>query len=205
VLNLAIFVTGNGSNFRAIETSIREGRLEAAIWVVVSSSANAGALSHASAAGYATLVERKEDRAQPGYGERLRTWLSAHGVDFVALCGYLLLFPSEVVRAYPNRMTNIHPALLPAFGGKGMYGHHVHEAVLASGARYSGATVHIVTEEYDRGPIVAQHAVPVADDDTPETLAARVLTAEHQLYTEALQLFASGRIVVRGLRTTHRA
>jgi formyltetrahydrofolate-dependent phosphoribosylglycinamide formyltransferase len=205
VLNLAVFVSGNGSNFRAIDASIREGRLGASIRLVVSSSDKAGALCYAAEAGYPVLVESRDDRARDGYGARLLASLSEHGVDFVALCGYLLLVPAEVVRAFPNRMVNIHPALLPAFGGKGMYGHYVHEAVLASGARYSGATVHIVTEEYDRGPIVAQRAVPVEDADTPASLAARVLAAEHEIYTEALQLFAAGRVAVRGLRTSHLA
>lgn len=205
MLNLAVFVSGNGSNFRAIDASIREGRLDASIRVVVSSSDKAGALSYAAEAGYPVLVESRDDRARDGYGAGLLASLEGHGVDFVALCGYLLLVPADVVRAFPNRMVNIHPALLPAFGGKGMYGQHVHEAVLASGARYSGATVHIVTEEYDRGPIVAQRAVPVEDADTPASLAARVLAAEHEIYTEALQLFAAGRVAVRGLRTSHLA
>jgi folate-dependent phosphoribosylglycinamide formyltransferase PurN len=107
--------------------------------------------------------------------------LSEHRVDLVVLAGYLKLVPAGVAQAFRNRMLNIHPALLPEFGGPGMYGHHVHEAVIASGARVSGATVHLVDEEYDRGAILAQARVPVLPGDSADTLAARVLRAEHQL------------------------
>ncbi|MFC1544975.1 phosphoribosylglycinamide formyltransferase, partial [Gemmatimonadota bacterium] len=112
------------------------------------------------------------------------------------LAGYLKMVPPNVVAAYSNRMINIHPALLPAFGGQGMYGRRVHEAVLASGAKLSGPTVHFVNEEYDRGPIIAQRAVPVYHDDTPEQLAARVLEQEHELLPEVVELIATGRVEV---------
>nr|WP_243665078.1 phosphoribosylglycinamide formyltransferase [Rhodothermus marinus] len=118
--------------------------------------------------------------------------LRAHDVELVALAGYLKKIPDNVVAAYRNRILNIHPSLLPAFGGPGMYGRRVHEAVLNYGVRWTGATVHLVDEEYDHGPIVLQEPVPVLPDDTPETLAARVLEVEHRLYPEALRLFAEG-------------
>jgi phosphoribosylglycinamide formyltransferase-1 len=109
---------------------------------------------------------------------------------------------ASVVRRYKDRIVNIHPALLPAFGGAGMYGMHVHEAVVASGAHESGATVHLVDEEYDRGPIVLQERVTVAADDTPATLAAKVLAVEHELYPRAIRLFAEGRVNVTGRQVT---
>jgi phosphoribosylglycinamide formyltransferase 1 len=203
VLNLAVFVSGNGTNFRAIDRACLEGRLDARVRLVVSSTAAAGALEYARERGYPASFETRQKRDSAGYGPALTSLLLDHGVDFVALCGYLLLVPADTVRAYSGRLVNIHPALLPSFGGKGMYGHYVHEAVIASGAKFSGATVHLVNEEYDRGPIVMQRVVPVEDTDTAETLAARVLAVEHELYPAALQLFATGRIVVNGLRTMH--
>jgi folate-dependent phosphoribosylglycinamide formyltransferase PurN len=117
----------------------------------------------------------------PADGPALLAALRAHGVDLVVLAGYLKLVPADVVEAYAGRMVNIHPALLPSFGGHGMYGIRVHQAVLASGATLSGPTVHLVTAEYDRGPILAQWPVPVLPDDTPESLRDRVLAAEHRL------------------------
>ena len=203
MLNLAIFVSGNGTNFQAIDRACREGRLDARIRLVVSSNSAAGALAYARVAGFPTIVETREKRAAAGYGAALMALLHEHGADFVALCGYLFLIPADVVRAFHERIVNIHPALLPSFGGKGMYGHHVHNAVIASGAKFSGATIHLVSEEYDRGPIVMQRVVPVEDTDNPASLADRVLSVEHEIYPEALQLFATRRVVVNGLRTTH--
>lgn len=196
-LRLAVFVSGRGSNLRAIVNAVSRGTLHAQIVLVLSSTLDAPALDFAK--------EHKIRRIFPGTGkgltDRTATILGALSdaeADFIALAGYMKLVEPEVVAAYRNRIVNIHPALLPAFGGKGMYGHHVHEAVLASGAKLSGATVHLVDEAYDRGPIVAQRAVPVLAGDTPDTLAARVLQVEHTLYPETLQLFAEGRITVEG-------
>jgi len=118
--------------------------------------------------------------------------LKERHIDEIALAGYLKLLPLEVVRAYRGRITNIHPALLPKYGGKGMYGHHVHEAVIAAGDRESGPTVHLVDEIYDNGRILGQARVPVLADDTPDTLAARVLTEEHKLYPKILQKLIQG-------------
>ena len=114
------------------------------------------------------------------------------------LAGYLKKIPSQVIRQYRNRIVNIHPALLPSFGGFGMYGHYVHEAVIASGVKVSGATVHLVTEEYDRGPIIMQKTVDIAFDDTPESLAAKVLKVEHEIFPLALKAFAEGRVNIEG-------
>lgn len=128
------------------------------------------------------------------YGKALLTLLKENGAQYVCLAGYLRLLPSEVLVAYPFRILNIHPALLPKFGGKGMYGQRVHEAVLASGDKESGCTVHFVTENYDEGPAVLQLRCPVEADDTPETLAMRVLKLEHIAFSEALRkLIEEGR------------
>jgi formyltetrahydrofolate-dependent phosphoribosylglycinamide formyltransferase len=195
MLHLAIFISGRGSNLQAIHTAIRDGRLDASIELVVSHST--------SAAGLAWAEKEKIDTAviDPSDGDALLDLLTVENINFIALAGYLKLVPSTVVSAYRNRIVNIHPALLPSFGGKGMYGHFVHEAVLASGAKFSGATVHIVSDEYDRGPIVHQDVVPVTDEDTPESLAQKVLVIEHQIYPEALQFFAEGRVRVDFQRT----
>jgi len=136
--------------------------------------------------------------SQQEYVQGLLELLEAHHVDFIALAGYMKMVPPELIARYRNRIVNIHPALLPEFGGHGMFGMHVHEAVLAAKRKESGATVHIVDEEYDRGPIVLQKRIPVNDGDTPETLAQRVLHIEHEIYPQALQLFAKNRIVLEG-------
>ena len=124
--------------------------------------------------------------------------------DLIVLAGYLLKLPDGVVRSYRGRIMNMHNALLPAFGGRGMYGARVHEAVVAHGVKYSGCTVHFVDESYDTGPIILQSVVPVEDDDTPETLAARVLVAEHQTFPRAIALFAQGRLEVVGRKVITR-
>ncbi|MCU0452684.1 MAG: phosphoribosylglycinamide formyltransferase [Bacteroidetes bacterium] len=200
-MNIAVFASGRGSNFDAILGAIRHGTLPARICCLLSNRSDAGALSlareHDIPAVHCSRLQYPTDEVfADGMLEILRT----HGTEFIALAGYLKRVPTSVVAAFRHRIVNIHPALLPAFGGHGMYGHHVHEAVLAAGAKESGATVHLVDEEYDRGPIVAQRSVPVLPDDTPETLAARVLTVEHALYPETLAAFARGRVRVDGRR-----
>ena len=126
--------------------------------------------------------------------------LDEHGVDLVILAGYMKKLGPATLARFRGRVLNIHPALLPAFGGKGMYGPRVHKTVIASGAKVSGVTVHLADEEYDRGPIVAQEVVPVAFDDTPESLAARVLEVEHRIYADVIRAFAEGRVRLHGTR-----
>ncbi len=174
-MRLAVCVSGRGSNLQALVEALR-GSGVAEVALVLSNRADAPALEVARAAGIpAEPLADYRDAA-----EWLRR-LAEHRVDLVVLAGYLKLVPAPVIAAYRGRIVNIHPALLPAFGGPGMYGRRVHEAVLASGASESGATVHLVTEEYDQGPILAQARVPVLPGDTPETLAARILQVEHRL------------------------
>ncbi|MFQ5537061.1 MAG: phosphoribosylglycinamide formyltransferase [Gemmatimonadota bacterium] len=177
----AVFASGGGSNLQALMDHAA-GRESWRVALVISDRQGAGALERARRAGvpWAVIPTRHRPPAEVA-GEMLDT-LEHHGVHLVLLAGYLKLVPPQVVARFPERMLNIHPALLPSFGGKGMYGIHVHRAVLESGARLSGPTVHLVDEVYDRGRILAQWPVPVHEGDTPEALATRVLKVEHLLY-----------------------
>jgi len=189
---IAVLASGSGTNFQAILDAIADGTLERRVVLVASNREDAGALERGRAAGV------RAEWVPPGddYHERLHALLTGAAPDLIVLAGYLKLIAAETVRAWPGRMLNIHPALLPSFGGKGMYGIHVHEAVLERGVKVSGVTVHVVDEEYDRGPIVAQRIVPVFYDDTPESLQARVLKREHELYPQVLQWLAQGRLQI---------
>ena len=196
-LRVAVFASGGGSNLQSIIDNSEQGKINAQVAVVISNNSKAGALERAAKHGIPHYhISVKQFSNEQEYIQKLQAVLTEHQVELVALAGYMKMMPKEIIRRYKNRMINIHPALLPAFGGQGMYGHFVHEAVLAQKVRESGATVHLVDEEYDQGPIIAQRSVPVLVGDTPETLAARVLIVEHQLYPEVIQLFALGRIKV---------
>ncbi|MCD6532398.1 phosphoribosylglycinamide formyltransferase [bacterium] len=200
-MNLAVFVSGSGTNLQAIIDAVAGGKLAADVKLVLSSRQDAFALQRAEKHGIpAVYLSSKEFDSREKFVRAMLETLRRHQVDFIALAGYMRRVPPEVVQKFKNRITNIHPALLPAFGGKGMYGIRVHRAVIEYGCKVTGVTVHLVDEEYDRGPIVAQRCVPVLDDDTPESLAARVLEVEHQLYPEVLQLFAEGKVIVEGRR-----
>ena len=189
-LRVAVLASGEGSNLQALLDSCRPPS-PALVVLVASDRGEAKALARARAAGVATHCI-----ADPGDGAALTGVLREHAVELVALAGYLKLVPPEVVAAFADRMINIHPALLPAFGGPGMYGGRVHRAVLASGATLSGATVHLVNAQYDRGPILAQWPVPVRPGDTAELLAARVLAVEHRLLPAVVLAAAeAGRVV----------
>ena len=200
-MNIAVFASGRGSNFQAILKAIDDGRLPARVTLLVSNNSNAGALELARSQNIPAIhLSQKQYSSEGAYEEHLSELLTRHGVELIALAGYMKRVPSKVIERYRNRVLNIHPALLPAFGGTGMYGIHVQEAVLASGVKVTGATVHIVDEEYDKGPIVMQKAVEVLNDDTPETLAARVLPVEHEIYPEALAAFARNQVHIEGRR-----
>ncbi len=190
---VAVFASGGGSNLGALldHLDARAHARAADVVLVASDRAGALALDRARQRGIAT-----QHVADPADADAMLATLAAKGVDLVVLAGYLKFVPAEVTRAHPGRMLNVHPSLLPAFGGPGMYGARVHRAVLAAGAGVSGATVHFVDEVYDRGPIVAQWPVPVRADDTPESLAARVLRVEHLLLPRAVDAVASGRVAL---------
>jgi len=198
-MNIAVFASGRGSNFQAILKAIQDQLLPARVCVVISNNSSAGALELARAQGIpACHLSQRQFATEDAFIDQLLGTLNQYRTEFIALAGYMKKLPPRVVQEFRNRIANIHPALLPAFGGPGMYGIHVHEAVLASGATVSGATVHLVDEEYDRGPIVLQKTVPVEQGDTPERLAAKVLVVEHEIYPLALKAFAEGRVVFDG-------
>ena len=182
-VRVAVFASGGGTNLQALlDREAGDPDCPFHVALVISDRESAGALDRARDAGREAVVVPVSGRDLEEAGREMLAVLEEAAVEMVCLAGYLRLIPAALVRAYPKRMLNIHPALLPGFGGKGMYGIHVHRAVLASGATFSGPTVHFVDEEYDTGSIVAQWPVPVHADDTPESLAERVLTAEHLLY-----------------------
>ena len=190
---VAVLASGGGSNLGALLAHLDAlgAARRADVVLVASDRASAGALGRARERGIAAgSLPATAD------GHALALLLEAHEVDLVALAGYLKLVPAEVVRRYRGRMLNVHPALLPAFGGPGMYGHRVHRAVLEAGVRVSGATVHFVDEHYDRGPIVAQWPVPVLPGDTADSLAARVLRAEHAIFPRVVQAVAAGLVTL---------
>jgi formyltetrahydrofolate-dependent phosphoribosylglycinamide formyltransferase len=190
---IAVLASGGGSNLDAIfdHFAALGARRGGDVALVAADRATAGALGKAAARSVATA-----HIADPGDAAALDALLHDHDIDLVVLAGYLRLVPPLVTRRFRGRMINVHPALLPAFGGRGMYGIRVHQAVLDVGASVTGVSVHFVDEVYDRGPLIAQWPVPVAGDDTPESLAARVLRVEHLLYPRVVDAVASGRVTL---------
>jgi phosphoribosylglycinamide formyltransferase-1 len=190
---IAVFISGGGTDLQALIDGSKSGILNARIVLVVSSKEEAYGLVRAKDEGIPSFVFRaKEYSSTYEAGMELLRRLQEMSVEYVAMAGYLKMMPVEVLRAFPNRVVNIHPALLPKFGGKGMYGERVHAAVIAAGETQSGVTVHLADEEYDNGKILEQVAVPVLPGDTDKTLAARVLEAEHKLYPIALNKLIQG-------------
>ena len=201
-IRIAILVSGQGrgSNMAAIIDACQRGEIDGQVVLVIGTRREAPALQRATEKGVPTCVISPRNLTEEEYAHRLLHALSEAKADLVCLAGYMRLLPTPVVQAYAGRVMNIHPALLPLFGGKGMYGEHVHRAVLESGVKVSGCTVHFVDEHYDTGPIIVQRCVPIEEEDTWETLAARVLAQEHQAYVQAVQLFAQGRLRIEGKR-----
>ena len=198
---LAILASGGGSNLQAILDHLTAlgPDAPAEVVLVASDRVQARALERARGAGVPAV------HLPVGDGAALAAALVAHRVSHIALAGYLRLIPADVVSAFYGRLVNIHPALLPAFGGPGMYGQRVHEAVLNAGVRVTGPTVHFVDARYDEGAIIAQWPVPVHDDDTAATLAARVLAAEHRLYPACVAALCAGRLALDATGRVHGA
>jgi phosphoribosylglycinamide formyltransferase-1 len=194
-LRIAAFVSHGGSNLQALIDGCVSGQIAGEIVLVISNNRKAYVLERARNHQIETLVisDTKFD-SETAFAQELLRRLAARSVGLICLAGYMKKMPIDVIRAYRNRILNIHPALLPKFGGKGMYGIHVHEAVLAAGEKETGVTIHLVDEIYDNGKIVAQRRVPVNPDDTPESLQQRVLEMEHQLYPETVARIASGEL-----------
>ena len=197
-LNVVVLASGGGTNLQSIIDNIEAGKLNAQIKAVISNNSKAFCLERARKHNIPAIhLSHKMFDTKEQFDQKLISTLKENEADLIILAGYMKILSPTVVRAYRNKILNIHPGLLPHFGGKGMYGIHVHEAVLKSGMKISGVTVHIVDEIYDHGPIITQRCVPVEDNDTTESLAERVLKVEHQLYSEAIQLFAEDKIEIK--------
>lgn len=187
---IAVLASGGGSNLQAILDHLRRvPGAGAAVVYVASDRPDAGALERSRSAGIEAEVLNADMRTSG-----LAATLAARSIDLVALAGYLRMLPADVTSEWRGRVVNVHPSLLPSFGGAGMYGHHVHQAVLRSGVRVTGATVHFVDEQYDNGPIIAQWPVPVLPGDDVESLARRVLAVEHMLYPRVVTAVATGHV-----------
>ena len=198
-LRIAVLLSGEGTSLENLIARVEAGEVPGRIVGVFASKPDAGGLARAQRHGIpAVTVPRKAFPDGKSFNDALHAELERAAPDLVLLLGFLS--PFELRGRYEGRALNVHPALVPAFSGKGFYGHRVHEAVIAAGVKLTGATVHFVDDEYDHGPIVLQRAVPVLDDDTPETLATRVQALERELVPEAVRLFAAGRLEIRGRR-----
>jgi formyltetrahydrofolate-dependent phosphoribosylglycinamide formyltransferase len=198
-LRVAVLLSGSGTSLDNLLEHIDRG-LPARVEVVISSKSDAFGLERARRRGIpAIAVPRKEMPDIATFNDALHAELAKHDVDLVALLGFLSLF--DLRGTYVGRCLNVHPSLIPAFAGHGFYGERVHRAVLDAGVKVSGATVHFVDAEYDKGPIILQEAVPVLEGDTPDTLAGRVVAAERRLVPEAIRLIAEGRVEITGGKT----
>jgi phosphoribosylglycinamide formyltransferase 1 len=195
-IRLGVLLSGGGRTLLNILEEIKKGRLNAQVTSVISSLSTVAGVERASNAGLNVKVIRKKDYPDiEEFSKQIENELAAANVDLVIQAGWLCLW--KIPARYENRVMNIHPALLPSFGGQGMWGHHVHEAVLKAGCKVSGCTVHFCTNEYDKGPIIVQRTCPAYDTDTPDTLAARVFEQECIAYPEAIHLFSEGKLLVQ--------
>ena len=198
-LRIAVLLSGSGTSLENLCERIDAGELDAEVCVVIASKAKAGGLERAQRRGIpAFAVPRREHPDVGAFNDALHAVLERHAPDLVALLGFLS--PFETRGRYDGRTLNVHPALIPAFCGRGLYGRRVHEAVLEAGVKLTGATVHFVDAQYDHGPIILQEAVAVRDDDTPESLAERVQAVERRLVPEAIRLFAESTLTIEGQR-----
>lgn len=197
---IGILVSGQskGTNFQAILDAIGSGQLHAKVALLVATSENHGAVARARSANIKTLILPPAHLSREEWDEKAADALYQEGVSVVALAGYLRYVTPVLLEAFPGRVLNVHPSLLPAFGGQGMWGNRVHRAVLEHGCKVSGCTVHLVDERYDTGPILAQSCVDVLDDDTPDSLALRVQREEHKIYPRALEAICHDKVLVEG-------
>lgn len=200
-VKVGVLASGGGTNLQAIMDRAADGRLDAEVVVVISDVEDAYALERARQSGVpAVSIDPRSFPDRNAFNRAIIQELRDRGVEVVALAGYLRITSDEFVDAFDGRIMNIHPSLVPSFCGKGMHGLRVHQAALDYGVKVTGCTVHFVTKEVDAGPIIVQRTAPVLDDDAAETLSARVLEQEHQAYSEAIQLFAEGRLEIKGNR-----
>lgn len=203
-IRLAVLLSGGGTTLVNLVATMRRGELDAEIPLVIASRSQCGGIARAAEAGLpCEVLTRKPFPSTEAYSAAIFARCRAVEADLVVCCGFLALL--KIPQDFSGRVMNIHPSLVPAFAGQGYHGEHVHRAVLERGCRVSGCTVHFVDDEYDHGPIVTQAVVPVEDDDTPATLAARVFEQECRIYPEAIRLFAAGQLQVEGRRVRRRA
>ncbi|NLX70027.1 MAG: phosphoribosylglycinamide formyltransferase [Clostridiales bacterium] len=203
MMRIGVLISGGGTNLQALIDGIESGYIPGEIAVVISNRSTAYGLERARMHGIpAKCILKKDYNNDQAFNAAILETLKEHNVELVVLAGYLSILSPDVVKAYPNRIINIHPSLIPAFCGKGYYGQKVHRAVLEYGVKVTGATVHFVDEGTDTGPIILQQPVMVKDDDDINSLAQRVLEVEHQLLCRAVKLFIEGRITVRGRKVS---
>jgi|TARA_B110000438_G_scaffold124776_1_gene121549 formyltetrahydrofolate-dependent phosphoribosylglycinamide formyltransferase len=196
LVNIVVFASGSGSNFKSIHQKIKEGEISGKIKIVVSNNPNSGALKYAISEGIPIFIHNKvRFHNEEKYYESLSKKLIEVNAELLVLAGFMKKIPDEIVAHFERRIINIHPSLLPKFGGKGFFGMNVHRAVIQLGEKESGASVHFVNKIYDDGPIVAQSVITVNDNESPEDLAARVLVEEHKLYPEVVKAFCENRIL----------
>jgi len=195
--NIAIFVSGGGSNFMAIHHQIKQGKIPGEIVLVISNNPNCSAIEYANENSIShVIINETRYPNRHNRGELLIDTCLKAEINLICLAGYMKMLPPAFVKQYENKILNIHPGLLPEFGGKGFFGMRVHEAVINSGKRESGATVHFVDEIYDHGPIILQKKVEVLETDTAESLAARILKLEHELFPEVVKAFCENKIIM---------
>ena len=193
--------SGGGTNLQALIDAVEAGTIDGQIVLVLANASKAYALERARQHGIpAEFVSKKQAGSDEALNDVILERLRAANAELVVLAGYLPIVGKQIVRAYEHRIINIHPALIPSFCGVGMYGHHVHEAVIRAGVKLSGATTHFVDEQVDHGGIIMQRSVPVLEGDDADTLAARVLTVEHQILPESVALYCAGKLRVDGNR-----
>ncbi len=203
MVRCAVFASGGGSNFQALIDRKNSGDLHVEFALLISNNSKAFACERARLNNIPALhLSEKQFDSPLAYSDRLMGLLDEYKVDLIVLAGYMKKLPEALVQKYRMKILNIHPGLLPSFGGKGMYGKYVHQAVLDYGAKVSGVTVHFVDEEYDQGPVILQQTLQVLDTDDADSLAARILTLEHAHFWRALEAVASGKVRVEGRRVT---
>ena len=191
MFKIGVMASGGGSNFKAIIDRIGEGDLEAQCKFLITNNGGCGAVSHAESYGIPVYhISGKTHPDVAAYEAALLEVIDRYDIDLLILAGYMKALPVSIIKRLPDRILNIHPSLLPKYGGKGFFGIHVHEAVIAAHDKESGPTVHLVSEEIDQGRVLAQTRVPVLEGDTPETLAARVLVQEHELFWRTIRDYA---------------
>jgi phosphoribosylglycinamide formyltransferase-1 len=200
-LKIAVLVSSSGSNLQSLINAEAAGKINGSIGLVISDRCSAYALQRAENNGIkAVCIDKKAIRDEKEFNRRLMNCLEEYRPDLIILAGYLSILSTQLIDKYKHRIINIHPSLLPAFGGKGFYGERVHRSVIEYGVKVTGATVHFVDENTDTGPIILQKSVEVLETDTVEALAERVLSVEHSLIVEAAALFCDGRLKVEGRR-----